>query len=140
MSNIERRTVIKLAGAAATAAALGSFKAGEARAERPAGEGFDLARRTIKESALPEELRRLSSPAKMTYGKIYCVWPNSDGSILFEVSTPAGGVAYVIRTGASATESMMKVLMFAYEKQIAVWVIEDPAHPQVAMSIVTITL
>jgi hypothetical protein len=140
MSEIQRRTAIKLAGAAAAVAALEAFNPGQARADRPAGEAFDLVRRTLNESSLPHEVKALGASPKMTYGKIYCVWPNSDGSILLEVATPTGGVAYLIKTGASATESMLKVVMFAYEKQVAVWVIEDPAHPQIAMSIVTVTL
>ena len=64
----------------------------------------------------------------------------SDGTFLFEVSTATGGVAYIIKTGDLKAEGMVKVLMMAYEKQIPVWVFEDPKQAQVAASIVTVTL
>ncbi len=94
----------------------------------------------IANSKVPDEAKKQAAgPKGPVYGKIYYLWPMGNGTFLFGISTPTGGVAFTVKTGDLTADAMVKVLLMAYDKQVAVWVFEDPTKPQVAAGVVTVT-
>ena len=63
----------------------------------------------------------------------------ADGTLLFEVSTPTGGWVFTIKTGDLKTEAMVKLVFYAYDKQVPVWVFYEK-DPHVATDVVVVTL
>jgi hypothetical protein len=132
-------TLVFLLGATFAVVFLNASLATRAQAETRPGDAFERVKKAISDSRLDAGLKR-HAESKSIYGKVYCVWPMSDGTFLFEVSTSTGGYAFTIKTGDLKAEGMVKVRLLAYEKQTPVWVFEDSDHPHVASSIVSVTL
>jgi hypothetical protein len=93
-------------------------KAAEPKSADPVSEF----KKSIADSKLPEELKKM--PEKTTFGKVYAVWPMSDGTVYFALSTAKGPVWFTFKTGAVSKaehhDQMVKALMFAQEKQFMV--------------------
>jgi hypothetical protein len=113
----------------------GSTQADEVKLDK-----IGIVKKAIADSKLPGTVKDLAAKAmNPTYGKVYSLWPMSNGTFYFALSTPQGDVGFTFKTGELTADAMLKVLLFAYEKQIAVWVYDDPLQPQVATGVVTIT-
>lgn len=101
---------------------------------------LEVIQKSIADSKVPNEVKQAAANSKNpTYGKVYSLWPMSSGTFYFAISTPKGAVAFTFQTGNLTADAMLKVLLFAYEKQVPIWVFEDLEKPQVAASVVTIT-
>lgn len=110
------------------------------RADEPKGEKVETLQKAIADSKLPDDIKRMAANAKNPiYGKVYYVWPMSNGTFLFGISTPKGGYAFTVKTGDLTADAMVKVILMAYEKQTLLFVFEDSAQTQVAAGVVSVT-
>ncbi len=131
---MERRDALKIAGAAVATTLLSA----EAANAVEAGVQHKYKIAEIKKgSPIADHVAKLTETT--LHGKISCVWPRDDGSILFELLTSDGhnhAYTFVIN---QKTEAMLRVLMLAYDKQIDCWVIGDETK-QIANQLVLIAL
>ena len=59
-----------------------------------------IVQKSVEDSKLPDEVKKLAAAAKNpVYGKVSSLWPMSNGTLLFEISTDKGGVAFALKTG-----------------------------------------
>ena len=112
------------------------------QAQDAKSDSLDVVKKHIAASKVAAEIKNgIATANTPTYGKVYYLWPMSDGTLLFGILTSTGnGYAFTIKTGDLTAEAMVKVLLTSYEKQTPVYIFADPSKPQVATAVVTITL